>query len=304
MSPMIALGTTSKPMELAIREAYESFGLQPLGGASEDGWSKLADLQRCPYRYKMLHETLLDVDEVAGPKPVALELGALYHTALALHYSVGTIAIAVTPFAFLERVRAVGGDGVIIDECKRLYSAYFDKYGNAHNEGFAPLAIEFPAGIPGTHTCRFDMLAKHEGVTKNIEHKTASRETRDVLEGWWLDGEIIGQHYAYKLSGLEAKFGPLFSTVVNLTIKTKEPKFRRIEVVISDEIIGRFASDRAWWNGHRDALRGGSYWPRKLQGCIGRYSNCELWDHCSNASASDDLRLNQLLTKSLEGGEK
>ncbi len=246
MTQIQLINPSSKSIEQCIREAYESFNVPPLGGASTDGWSKMNDFQRCPYRYWLMYEPHEHGDGVGlGGKPAALEIGALFHAMLAMHYISIPTSNYPTALALVARVEALGGDPVIVNECTRLYVAYFNQYQNPQDEGITPIAIELAAGRAPIHTCRFDMLATINGGTWIVEHKTASRETRDVLESWWLDGEIIGEVLGYKLSGLESVYGPLVGVLVNLTIKT--------------------------W----------------------------AWDHCRDANATDDERLNRLLKLSL-----
>lgn len=296
-------------IQRCMDKAYESFGVPPLGGASQDGWSKMADFQRCPYRYWAMHEQPKDSGLIPmGGTPVALELGALFHALLACHY-IGSCPTGAysenypTAFELINRMRSLGANETIMAEGERLYIAYFNHYSNPHAEGISPLAIELPAGTEGIHTCRFDMLSHHDGNTSGVwidEHKTASRETRDVLESWWNDGEIIGEVYGYKLSGLEAVYGPLIGVSVNIVIKTKEPKFRRVEVVIPDSLVERYANDRAYWAGDRKAMHRAGAFPRKLAGCIGRYDMCSLWDHCREAETTDSGRMMSLLQASID----
>src|SRR5262249_56994041 len=135
-------------------EAYKSFGVEPLGGASPDGWSKIADYQRCPYRYYLLHELADAGMKVGASKPDALEIGSLYHAMLACHYLTSGNSgseLYPTPYALAERVLSVGGDQTIIDECKRLYAAYFNQYGNVADEGVKALGVDLPCGIEGFH---------------------------------------------------------------------------------------------------------------------------------------------------------
>lgn len=298
-----------KSIEQCIAEAYASFNVPSLGGASKDGWSKISDFQRCPYRYWALHEKeQLETIRIA-PKPAALELGALYHAMLACHYAGSCKPLEhtrnvydayPTALELVNRVESLGGDKAIVAEATRLYLAYFNHYGNPHDEGLTPLAVELGAGIEGVHTCRFDLLAERDKGVWIIEHKTASRETRDVLESWWLDGEIIGEVYGYKLSGLESVWGPLVGVCVNIVIKTQTPKFRRVDVVIPDSLLERYAEDRKYWTALRKASACDNQWPRKLQGCIGRYDTCQLWDHCRDAEQTDSERLQRLLQASLD----
>lgn len=144
-----------------------------------------------------------------------------------------------------------------------------------------PLAVEFGAGVPGVHTCRYDMLAWEDGGIWNIEHKTAMRPTPDVIDSWWLDGEVIGQFYAWRLSELTKAFGaPLTGTKINLAFKTVPPTFQRLEIVQPDDVVETFIRDRSYWSRFRDNCRNSGYWPRSLQGCMSRYDRCAFWHHC------------------------
>lgn len=303
-------------IQQCIDKTYASYNVPSLGGASVDGWSKISDYMRCPYRYWALHgqpTQLIDALIPLGPKPVALELGALFHALLACHYigSVPGAANAIsypeypTAFEFIERMRTLGADESILTEAQRLYIAYYNHYGNSHDDGLQPVAIELAAGLEKIHTCRFDMLAYDKaGGLWIVEHKTASRESRDVLESWWLDGEIIGEVYGYELSGLAKQFGLLVGVLVNIVIKTTVPKFRRVEVVIPPDLLARYASDRTYWGQARELNKLAQHWPRKLQGCISRYDTCSLWDHCRDAETTDSGRMMNLLQRSIDENKR
>lgn len=307
MTHIQLFNTNTKPMDELIIEAYKSFNVAPLGGASGDGWSKMNDFQRCPYRYWLLHEPKkIPLTQLSGETPTALALGSLFHSALAMHYMPVLVPRAgnneyPTPFALLHRIESLGGNKDIVNTCIDLYGAYFNKYHAPHDEGMVPLGIEVLAGDPSKHTCRLDMVAKHNGGIWIVEHKTSSRETREVTEGWWLDGEILGEVYGWKLSGLDHVFGPLTGVLVNIVIKTTVPKFRRVEVVVTDKLLEAYKNDLAFWRGFRQSMRDLGKWPRKLNGCIGRYGMCEFWDHCRDADSTDDERLNRMLQLSIGG---
>jgi hypothetical protein len=301
------------PIEQALTAAYKSFNVPALGGASVNGWSKLYDFQRCPYRYNLLHnqQELLELSSVS--KPASLELGSMLHSMLAMHYirsmptakyNVATDAGRIawpTPYALAERVISLEANPAIVDEARRLYSAYFNHYGNAETEGWQPLAIELDAGDPRIHTCRFDMVARINGGVWIVEHKTASRESRDVIEGWWLDGEILGEVYGYRLSQLNEVYGPLVGVLVNIVVKTQVPKFRRVEVVVTDEVLKQYAQDSLYWRSERYKCSRENRWPKKLAGCIGRYDTCAFFDHCRDADNTDSDRLKRMLELSLKG---
>lgn len=282
------------PLDLVMTRAFSACGIEPLGGTSADGWSKVSDLQRCPYRYYLRHERALQIapEMLTRESTGALEIGGLVHAALALHYNrmlpegyPGWRKNPPAPLDFLEKVADLGGERNFVNEAARLVGGYIENYG--YERDIHPVAIEFPAGQPGIHTCRFDMLAWWDGGGTapaglwNVESKTASRETADVLEGWWLDGEVIGQHYVFdKFKLAELFHAPLQGTIINLIIKTHPPRYRRLEIVMPREVIEAYAEDRGYWSTYRDHCRNVGHWPRKLQGCLSRYDMCEFWSHC------------------------
>lgn len=283
------------PIDVAIEKAFASYGCTTLGGASLDGWSKMIDLQRCAYRYYLRHERelMLDPSFLTRASNGALEVGGLTHAATALHYSrmlpkgyPGWQPNLPGPMEFLDRVVESGGDRIYVSEARRLYGGYAEHYG--YEQNIQPVAIEYAAGQPGIHTCRYDMLAHWDGGGGvappglwNFELKTAARETSDVLEGWWLDGEILGQQFVFEKFGLEKVFGAkLQGTVINLIFKSHPPVMRRLEIVLPRPVVESFVRDRAYWSQYRDHCRAIGQWPRSLQGCVGRYDMCEFWSHC------------------------
>jgi hypothetical protein len=137
------------------------------------------------------------------------------------------------------------------------------------------------------HTCRYDALVYKDGGIWNLETKTAMAETPDVLESWWLDGEIIGQSYAWQLSNLTQVFGqPMLGTIINLCFKSRPPKYRRLEIVVPQQVIDAYAQDRAYWNTQKAKFRQAGQWPRSLQGCMSRYDRCFAWGHCRDVDNS------------------
>lgn len=280
------------PMDLALARSFAAFDCEPLGGQSGDGWSKIGDLQRCPYRYYLRHEIgAIPVGASSPSGSAALEIGGLTHALLALHYCrmlpagyPGSRKNPPPPLDFLDRVQAAGADIHFVSEARRLFYGYLEHYGV---EDIHPVAIEYQAGIPGVHTCRFDMLAWKDGQLWNVEHKTASAETADVMNSWWLDGEIIGEVYGWKLSGLDKVFGaPLAGVMINMLFKTKPVRYRRLEVVIPDNVLAQYEQDRRFWAASREHFRKTGYWPRALHGCMSRYDLCLFWDHCRDADAN------------------
>lgn len=272
----------AKPMDRAIAEVFAAAGVPTLGGASADGWSKLADLQRCPYRYHLLHERKI---ALPGPMASALEVGGLYHAALACHYVrlmppgyPGHHPATPAPMDFLDAVEKLGPELSSVAMARRLIWGYLEHW---PLDDVQPVAVEMPAGIEGVHTCRYDMIGWYDDELWIFEHKTATRETEELMDAWFLDGEILGEMYGWRLSGLEHVFGKLAGVVVNIAFKNNPPRYRRLKVVVPEAVLRAYIRDRAHFNNERRRHHASGYWPRKLQGCLSRYGDvCGFFSHC------------------------
>lgn len=273
-------------MDQAIDEVFKKLGLPKLGGQSEDGWSKNSDFLRCKYRYFLRYEAGLPPRE--GSKDPNLEVGSLVHVGLAVHYASqlpegapGYHPAWPSPLDFIDQVEASGVELGHVVKARQLLYAYWEHY---NPDPIEPLAIEVQAGVPGVHTSRFDMVARRTDGIWITEHKSSYRETEETIEGWYLDGEIVGEVYSWQLSGLDKVYGPLAGVLINLLFKTNPPKFRRLEVPISREVVEWYARDRAHWSSVRDHYRKIGYWPRELTGCFNYNRFCDFRAHCRDGA--------------------
>lgn len=277
-----------------LERALKRFGCRPPGGASGDGWSGIAELQRCAYRYYLNHE--LRASLVGGMPATGgpLEIGTYVHAFMAAHY------IRFMPEGYPGWQKNFPGPMELIDACeeekydigalaeaRRLIYGYLEHYSN---EEIQPVAVEYEAGIRGVHTCRYDALVWKDGGLWDLETKTmapSSASRSDAFEGWYLDGEIVGQVYAWQLSGLAEKFGaPLSGVIINGLIKSKVPEYRRIEVVVPEKVVEAYARDRQFWAQQREHFRKSGHWPRSLWGCRSVYDRCHFFSHCRDEDHS------------------
>lgn len=278
------------PLDKAMLLAWQKFDCAPLGGMSQDGWSLISDLQRCPYRYYLRHEQHMRMPATSSDddKVSALDVGSLTHAVLALHYCrylpegyPGYRSTAPCPGDYLDAVQTFGGDPRVVLEVERLYGGYCEQYST---EVVTPVAVEYGAGVVGHHTCRYDMLAWRDGALWIYEHKTLSRED---IDPWWLDGEIIGQLYAWQLANKSVLFGAApVGVCINMLIKKRPAQYRRIDVVIPQKVVDRYTQDRAWWADMRNTCRETGTWPKALGGCRGVYGLCEYHAHCRDEDNS------------------
>lgn len=270
------------PMDVAVAKAFAQAGAPVLGGPSGDGWSKLADLQRCPYRYYLMHERKL---VLPGPLPPPLEIGILHHAVLACHYArllpegyPGYHPRTPPPMELIDMVEAAGAELSNVMTARRLLWGYLEYW---PLDSVEPVAVEYQAGVEGIHTCRYDMVGWHDDELWIYEHKTASIETPELMDAWFLDGEVLGEMYGWKLSNLESVFGKLAGVCINIAFKNTPPRYRRLKVVVPAAVQRAYERDRAYYNAERRRHRASGYWPRKLQGCLSRYNDvCGFFPHC------------------------
>lgn len=273
----------------AILAAWRRFGCAPLGGPSTDGWSRLGEFQRCPYRYYLRYVLGATLADGVAVESSSLAIGSFVHAALAIRYArllpkdyPGWRLNLPEPMAFLDACLDAGADQSFVYEAKRLFGAYEVHY---EQDTLQPVAVEFSAGIPGIHTCRYDAIAWRNESLWIVEHKSTSRDDDDP---WWLDGEIVGEVYAWQLSELREVFkADPAGVIINMIIKSKPPRFRQLEVVMPAKVIRTFAADRAWWTAFRESCQKLNVWPKALNGCRGAYNDfCFYHAHCRDENAN------------------
>jgi len=268
-----------------LDEIFAEAKLRRLGGVSSGkGWSMFTTYQRCPYLYQMKY--------VKERKPAilvespSLAIGTLVHVFLASYYArMAAPDYPLSPEDLHDRIKAKANP-TFVDEAWRVFSAYRVYYSI---ESILPIAIEYDLRDPRTgESCRYDLVAFFkESIagrppgTYVIEHKTASRFDADTLDGWVVDGEVLGQVALWKRLGLDLRFGKLQGVIVNLLGKHKQPQFHRTLVAPESWQIDSHLDDLKRWDGLIQLSKSTSSFPRARTGCIGRYGRCSWFDHCA-----------------------
>lgn len=289
-----------KSSDEVIRLAFARFGCEPMGGPTEQGWSRQGDFLRCPYRYFLKHirKVVPALQTASSSKPQ--DVGSLMHTVLAVHYarllpppvqySDGAVQAypgwqegLPTPEEMLDALRDSGAEIEALQEARRLWDSYLDYWGE---DGWQPVAVEMFAGNPELHTSRDDLVfivadGIHDGLWIG-EHKTASPSTD--FEQWQMHGEVLGE----MLTGLEALpkiFGmELQGVCINILIKSKVPGYRRIWLPVDEKLIREFVRQRLHWQKMEQLYTKSGFWPKSFHGCQERFGRCGYWDHCVSLS--------------------
>jgi hypothetical protein len=291
-----------KSAEVVLRDAFLALGCERWGGASDNGWSKLSDFLRCPYRYHLKHMRRVKASLAAASSP-AQDVGSFVHALLAAYYAgklpapfadengqlvtyPGWQANAPTLEALLVALREAGAEAAALALATRLWEGYIEHWGE---DGIQPVAVEMGVGDPEFHTSRYDMVFSvvdgvHDGLWIG-EHKTASPATD--MESWQLDGEILGEELSWDLSKLSDMFGaPLRGICINVLLKTKVPAYRRLWQPVRPKLIAEFTKQRMHWNSMIAFYKRNGLWPKSSYGCIAKFGKCSYWDHCLSLSDS------------------
>lgn len=290
--------TDLRGVDDAFNEIFDRHKMPRLGGASGRGWSSYATFQRCPYLYKVTY-----IDGERGVAALALETGSIFHTFMALHYLwMLDDTLTLTPDVCREELMNSGVRPEAIIGGWRLYDSYRMHY---EIDYLYPLAVEDWAQGDRGNTCRYDMIARIDepqpGIipgTWIIEHKSASRFTADLLEGWHNDGEVLGQIMVWKQAKLDKKYGKLRGTIVNIVGKQKVPQFQRIIVPAQRWHVSDHDGDLKMWAALQELYRATGTWPKARNNCVGRYGMCQLFQHCSSNQKLTPLKQLEKAVKS------
>jgi len=293
---LVQLPSVGRSLDSIVAEVFKTFGCEPWGGASQNGWSKQSDFLRCPYRYYLKHVKGAGPAAVGDVSP-ALDIGSVCHLLLAARYAAalpddrypGWRPVVIEPMALLRALEAAGLPLSISSECERLYDGYAERWGN---ETLVPVAVEMPVGMPSLHTSRYDLVffvedGLHDGLWIG-EHKTMSSGTD--IEDFRFDGEVLGEMLSWQLSSLTEFFGAHLNGVcINALVKAKSaPRYQRLWITVPDQLVDTYATNRGHWAQQELYYQSRNLWPKSLFGCKSKYSKCRFWEHCRTL---DDSKL-------------
>jgi hypothetical protein len=186
----------------------------------------------------------------------------------------------------------------LILEAERLFDAHTSYYDHGE-EDVTPLALEWYAAYPQVnYTCRYDMIGRlgpmdplvrtrqfEAGAIVAYEAKTAAWLSENVLEGWDLDGEILGEFLCWEPSGCADRFGDLAAVVIDVVTKGKTPKCQRL--ILPPErhaAVTAYIESLRYEQAQIALWRAAHFYPRRVSNCIDRWGKCSEWDRCARSS--------------------
>jgi len=280
------------PVDVAMRQIVETYDLDVvISGGSGFGWSYYSTYQRCPRAFELQYcgEPVVHVDERAP-----LAIGSLIHAFLAFYYnqvkSDGWYKATEEASSFVHWFKArlydQGINPLYLEESWRVFSGYREHWIDSDiTAGLEVIATESTVrNEKERFSCRYDAIIRLHNDTMYappglyiMEHKSAARFTTDLLEGWHLDGEIMGQAMLWP-----KKQGKLAGVIVNMIGKQQHQQFQRILARVTPEKV----------EAHKTALKHTrtaiakatkkEFFPQYLAGCVTRWGRCDHFDKCNS----------------------
>lgn len=302
------------------RPPGEVLGLYtPYGAASPRGATYYARILRCAREHALAN--------VAKLRPQVLDeglsTGFLWHAALEAYYRHLQKVQAERGIAW-ARTHKRGADAITLSDAERAAFAVVDKLRQepGYEEAFATLsrmlrayfelvtdhwyvlAVEEQLVLyhPIVYSARLDLVVIDMGespegdVVRIIEHKSARAITSDLLAGYQLNLQVLGQAYLYLRCVDTTRYPRLGSIVISITSKTKVPNVVRVQVVPTAR--GLEAFERAVQSyGKLAELQEAQGYPPNLTVCSGALRGFRSCPYYALCFAEPDLDVARLATE-------
>ena len=202
-------------------------------------------------------------------------------------YFFGNIADAEkAAWASIEGLRGVEGYEETYAELERMLAGYFDTY--RRQDRWRVVAVEESLEYEDDgmeYSARLDLIVEDydRGGMWVIEHKSARSITDELIAGYQLDQQILGQVWLLQKCVDLDHYPPLKGVVVNITTKHKSgARTERVECMPSRYHLAAFETSLRAWSTVSSVFEQLG-WPQALGNCAGpaRYfSKCDFYDVC------------------------
>lgn len=203
----------------------------------------------------------------------------------ALQASINAAQLANKPGPAIPRKPSAA----LIVAAEQCFDAHTVYYGDGR-EDLQPLAIEWHAEHPALgYTCRYDAIMKvgeqhpgglAPGSVVIYERKTSAWLSEMATEGWFMDGEILGELLNWEPSGCGELFGPLAGVVVDIVTKAKVTKFLQVIVPPTLPTIAEHARWIKYTQGEIAMWEASGVYPKRFTQCFDRWGKCGNWAAC------------------------
>lgn len=276
----------------ARRSPSEVLGVS--NGASRAGSTYWKRMRRCPREHALANIVRLRKKHPTGELfevSWALGDGILFHLGLETYYRArmaGSDVGAAEEAAWQQLLPLAQEPGYEESwrDVERMLGAYFENYRHL-DAGWKIVAVEETLEYESHgfgYSARLDLVVEIDGGLWVIEHKTARAVTEDLLTGYQLDMQIVGQVWLLKVCVDLKQYAPLRGVIVNITTKHATPRFERLQVCPALDHLAEFERSMRSWARLARSFEA-EQWPKALGNCTGgtRYfSACEFFDLCHN----------------------
>lgn len=263
------------------------------------GWSSISNYMICD---RMFYYKSVKKYRPQSFSP-ALDIGILFHECLAAHYATG----GKRTFDPLEALSTERPE--IAHEVKRLLYAYFAEHLKTEVDTWDVRAVEREIigtveyrGKTAPAYSRLDLLIRKKTADQEclpygpcpdgvyiVDHKAVGRLTKDLTEGYKMDGQFLLMAHLWKQQNFDAIYGPLKGFIINIVTKTKEVQCKRLEIDIQEDDMSRFAETMSpvivelhSRMNDKDEIADEKNWPMNFAACKNPkgYGTCEFFDMC------------------------
>ena len=258
----------------------------PGGAGSPRGSTYYKRIRLCPREHALAKIALLTRDR----DDEALTVGWLFHAGLEAYYKAQLAGADPVEreracWAYLRPVVLEPGYADTWGTVERCLASYFDRWRDV--DRWRVIQAEETIGLRWNgleYSARLDLLVQNldDGGFYIVEHKTAKTINADLVEGYQLDLQTLGQVWLARQCLDLKQLPPFRGLLVNITSKHVKPQHQRVLVCPSDAHL------RAWERSMNDwtalaALMAELGYPQALGNCTGPsrgYRRCAYFDLC------------------------
>lgn len=290
--------------KVKVRTIFDILGV-PDGGASPTGSTYYKTLFSCPREFALWKIAQIERD----PKAEALTTGWLWHYCLETYYKKiqewqvsckapktsdeylfgGNKKAMDAAYCIVQELADQEGYEDMYRKIMSMLTFYFTTYDRL--DRWRIIAVEetliYKSGL-FEYSVRIDLIVEDldRGGMWIIEHKSAAALTADLLEGYQLDLQILGQVWILPKTLDLKQYPPFLGALINIVTKPKTQnsaiKVARPEVNPNRMHQEAFVRSVSSWIRLRPKFAE-EKWPQALGHCAGAargYSRCQFYDIC------------------------
>lgn len=280
---LIQIRRPAEKLDEPREAAHKVLGVEQ-GSGSVAGSTFWKGLRLCPREHGLRHVARVARD---GDNE-ALTQGWTFHLALEVYYAAlrdgsDRAHAEGAAWAAIEPMRDASGYEDTYADIERMLASYFDFYRGQDDWRIVAVEETLTWVDPGMrYSARLDLLVEEAGGLWIVEHKTAKTISGDLITGYQLDMQILGQVWLLQQCVDLSTYAPLRGVKVNITSKHKPPRHERVEVMPSSKHLAAFERSMRDWHVIEGAYKKLGY-PQALGNCAGAarfWGKCDYYDVC------------------------